>query len=52
MNWLREPLFYYFQLSRMAGHHGRDGHPVMTIVFVPVRDIATIQGTCNRAVGT
>lgn len=34
----------------MAGHHGQDGHHVMTTVFVPVKDFATIQGTCNRAV--
>lgn len=44
------PFFYFFQLSRMAGHHGQDGHHVMTTVFVPVKDFATIQGTCNRAV--
>ena len=36
----------------MAGHHGQDGHHVMTTVFVPVKDFATIQGTCNRAVET
>ena len=36
----------------MAGHHGQDGHHVMTTVFVPVKDFATIQGTCNPAVET
>ena len=36
----------------MAGHHGQDGHHVMTIVIVPVSDIATIQGTYNRVVET
>lgn len=45
-------VFSYFQLSRLVGHRGQDGHHVMTTVFVPVKDFATIQGTCNRVVET
>ena len=50
--WHHFKALLYFQLSRMAGRHGQDGHHVMTTVFVPVKDFAIIQGTCNRVVET
>lgn len=50
--WHHFKAFFFFQLSRMAGRHGQDGRHVMTTVFVPVKDFAIIQGTCNRVVET